>query len=184
MELNTKRLILRPWREADAPELYRWASDPRVGPVAGWPPHTGVEMSREIIRTVFAPPEVYAVVPRRTGLPVGCIGLTIGAQSNLKLPEDEAELGYWLGVPFWGHGLIPEAAAELLRRGFQDLCLSRIWCGTFEGNTQSERVRDKCGFTHHHTSEHQLWELTGQVHTIHVSCLTRAAYLKQNRGGR
>ena len=47
--LETERLILRPWTEADAEELYRYAQDPRIGPIAGWPPHTSVENSREII---------------------------------------------------------------------------------------------------------------------------------------
>ena len=58
--LQTTRLILRPWREEDADDLYIYASDPEVGPPAGWPPHTSVENSREIIRTVLS-----AVVYRR-----------------------------------------------------------------------------------------------------------------------
>ena len=39
MQLETTRLILRPWTEADAPELYKYAKDERIGPIAGWPPH-------------------------------------------------------------------------------------------------------------------------------------------------
>ena len=50
--METERLLLRPWQESDAEALYRWASDPEVGPAAGWSPHTSVENSREIIRTV------------------------------------------------------------------------------------------------------------------------------------
>ena len=61
MILQTKRLILRPWSENDAEELYKYASDPEVGSPAGWPPHTSVENSREIIRTVLSAPEIYAV---------------------------------------------------------------------------------------------------------------------------
>lgn len=60
--IETERLLLRPWRETDAEALFRYAGDPDVGPVAGWTPHTSVEYSLEIIRTVFAAPEVYAVV--------------------------------------------------------------------------------------------------------------------------
>ena len=59
--LETERLILRSWRESDAPTLFRWASDPRVGPAADWRVHTSVEYSREIIRTVFSAPETYAI---------------------------------------------------------------------------------------------------------------------------
>ena len=55
MIIETDRLILRPWTEDDAPVLYRYARDPRVGPPAGWAPHTSVDNSREIIRTVLLP---------------------------------------------------------------------------------------------------------------------------------
>ena len=51
--LETKRLLLRPWREEDAPALFRYASDPQVGPSAGWKPHASLEESREILRTVL-----------------------------------------------------------------------------------------------------------------------------------
>ena len=61
MILQTERMILRPWEEADAESLYKYAKDPRVGPVAGWPVHTSAENSREVIRTVLSAPENYAV---------------------------------------------------------------------------------------------------------------------------
>ena len=61
MVLNTKRLILRPWNKSDAESLYEYAKDDRVGPIAGWPVHTSVENSREIIKSVLSAPETYAV---------------------------------------------------------------------------------------------------------------------------
>ena len=51
MILETRRLRLRPFRDDDAADVYDYARDPRVGPIAGWQPHTSVEESREIIRT-------------------------------------------------------------------------------------------------------------------------------------
>lgn len=59
--LETERLILRPWLEDDAGELCKYASDPDVGPAAGWPPHTSVDNSRDIISTVLSASETYAV---------------------------------------------------------------------------------------------------------------------------
>ena len=53
MILETKRLILRPWEERDANDLFQYASHPEVGPNAGWPVHTSVENSREIIKSVY-----------------------------------------------------------------------------------------------------------------------------------
>lgn len=61
MIFETERLILRPWCEEDASDLYMQAKDPQVGPAAGWPVHTSVENSREIIKTVLSEKEVYAV---------------------------------------------------------------------------------------------------------------------------
>ena len=52
--LETNRLTLRPWTEADAPALFRWARDPEVGPRAGWDPHASIEESARIIREVLA----------------------------------------------------------------------------------------------------------------------------------
>ena len=62
MQLETKRTILRPFTEADAPDLFAYAKDPRVGPIAGWKPHESVEESREIIRTVFAVPNAFVLL--------------------------------------------------------------------------------------------------------------------------
>lgn len=150
--LETKRLVLRPWADADAPELYRYASDPRVGPIAGWPPHTSVENSREIIRDVLSGPETYAVVLREAGLPVGSVGIMrAGEGSCAVMGETEAEIGYWIGVPYWGRGLIPEAVRALQRRCFEDLGCTALWCGYYDGNDKSRRVQEKCGFAYHHT---------------------------------
>ncbi|RKJ50720.1 N-acetyltransferase [bacterium 1XD42-54] len=173
MQLETKRLILRPWCEADAEALYEYAKNPAVGPVAGWPPHTSVENSREIIRDVLSVSEVYAVCLKEDDRVVGSIGLTVGKDSNLDLPDTEGEIGYWIGVPFWGQGLIPEAVLRLQRRGFEDLKLAKIWCGYFDGNEKSKRVQEKCGFTYHHTNKDIYWALMDEIRTEHITCLTK-----------
>ena len=74
MILETERLILRPWEEADAEDCYKYAKDPQVGPAAGWPVHTSIENTRQVIRDVLMAPETYAIVLKETGLPVGSIG--------------------------------------------------------------------------------------------------------------
>ena len=68
--LETNRLTLRPWTEADAPALFRWARDPEVGPRAGWEPHASVEESAKIIHEVLDVPGSYAIVIRE-GEPEG-----------------------------------------------------------------------------------------------------------------
>ena len=94
MILETERIVLRPWQEFDAEDLYKYASHPDVGPIAGWPVHTSVENSREIIEGVLSAPETYAVVLKETGQPVGSIGLMLGKASNFGIPETEGEVGY------------------------------------------------------------------------------------------
>lgn len=176
MILETKRLILRPWKESDAEDLFKYAADPEVGPIAGWAPHTSVENSREIIRTILSVPESYAVVLRETGKPVGSIGLMFGKASNIDLPDSEGEIGYWIGVPYWGQGLIPEAVLEIMRHGFDDLQLGRIWCGYFDGNIKSKRVQEKCGLKYHHTKENVPCAIEGLIRTEHITCISREEY--------
>lgn len=144
--IGTERLILRPFTQADAADVYAYAKDPRVGPHAGWPAHRSVEESLEIIRTVFAQPGVFAMELRETGNVIGSVGFVglhpAGVQSGC--PDDE--IGYALSPAFWGRGLMPEAVEAVLRLGFTDLDLWRIWCGHYAGNWRSCRVIQKCGF--------------------------------------
>lgn len=180
MILQTKRLLLRPWENGDAEDLYEYAKDPLVGPIAGWPVHTNIEFSKRILKTVLSEPGIFAVVLKQTNRPIGSIGLTLGKESTLNIEEDEGEIGYWVGVPYWGQGIIPEAATELLRYGFEELGLKRVWCGYFEGNTKSRRVQEKCGFQYHHTNRDIYWELMNDIRTEHVTCLSRERWIKMN----
>lgn len=174
--LNTGRLVLRPWRESDAAALYRYASDPAVGPVAGWPPHTSVEDSLNVIRTVFSAPETYALVLKETGEPVGSAGIMSGdGLHSAEMKPTEAEIGYWIAVPYWGRGLVPEAVRRLLRRCFEDLGKTAVWCGYYDGNVRSRRVMEKCGLRFHHTEEGKLSPL-GDIRTEHFMCVRREEF--------
>ena len=173
ISLETPRLLLRRWEETDAEALYKYAKDPAVGPIAGWPPHTSVENSREIIRTILSAPETYAVVLKQSSEPVGSIGLMFGdTVHSADIADGEAEIGYWIGVPYWGQGLIPEAVRRLLRHGFEDLGLQTVWCGYYDGNAQSRRVQEKCGFRFHHTEVGKRSPL-GDIRTEHFTNLTK-----------
>ena len=126
--LETERLLLRKWTEADADSLYTYAKDPEVGPVAGWPPHKNVEESKEVIRNVFNGPECYAICEKENNIAIGAVELKLKGHTDMTDRDDECELGYWLGQKFWGRGYMPEAARELLRHGFEDLGMKKIWC--------------------------------------------------------
>ena len=173
VKIVTDRLILRPWQESDAESLFKYAQDPAIGPIAGWPPHTSVEDSLNIIRTVFAAPEIYAVVLKETHEPVGSIGIMPGdSMLGAGTQADKTEIGYWIGKPHWGQGLMPEAVRCLLRRCFEDLGMASVWCCYYDGNTKSRRVMEKCGFRFHHTEAGKTSPL-GDVRTEHFMRMTK-----------
>lgn len=178
MELRTARLILRPWEEQDAESLFEYAKDPAVGPIAGWPAHTSVEHSRKVIEEVLSAPETYAVCLKEDRRAIGSIGLIPPAQSHIAANSTELEVGYWIGVPFWGNGYIPEAIRALQQHAFMDLGCTGLWCGYYEGNENSRRCQEKCGFSYHHTEENKPCPLMGDIRTEHFTYLAREDWLK------
>ena len=88
--MQTERLLLRRWEESDAEDLFRYARDPDVGPVCGWPPHQDVEESLSVIRNVLSGPECYAVCLKEDRKAIGCIELL----RNLVLPRLQTSLTF------------------------------------------------------------------------------------------
>ena len=144
--METERLILRPWRESDAEALFKYASDPDVGPRAGWPPHKSVEESLDIIRTVFNTPTMWAVELKETGEAIGCVGYLPASVSNLQIPDDQCEVGYWIGKPYWGRGICTEALRLVIDYCFNVKHFTILWGDFFPSNPASGRVMTKCGF--------------------------------------
>ena len=176
MILKTERLLLRPWSEDDAEALYEYAKDPRIGPAAGWPCHKSAAESRESIRGVLSAPETYAVCRREDEKLIGCIALKLRGHTDMTDRDDECELGYWLGVPFWGRGLMAEAAEALLRRAFEELSMTTVWCGYYDGNERSRRVQEKLGFIYDHTCPDVPVPLMGETRIGHTNRMTREDY--------
>lgn len=177
--LETQRLILRPFADGDAADVYEYARDPRVGPAAGWPPHGDEAESLEIIRTVFAQPHVFAMELKENGKVVGSVGYVDRHQTLLPGPDDE--IGYALSPACWGRGLMPEAVRALLRYGFEELGLNAQWCGHYDFNDKSRRVVEKCGFRYRFTGKSWV-ELMGEERTELHYALTKAEWLAlQNR---
>lgn len=144
--IETDRLILRPWKLSDAKTCFIYASNPLIGPVAGWPVHKSVEESRRVIRNVLMARGTYAICLKSTGELIGSIGLKFRGNTDFTDKEDECELGFWIGQPFWGNGYMPEAVRAVIKHAFCDIGINKIWCGYYEGNEKSKRVQEKCGF--------------------------------------
>lgn len=147
-------------------------------------PHKNIEESREVIENVFSGQECYAVCLKEDGIAIGVVELKLNGHTDMTDKEDECELGYWLGQPFWGKGLIPEAARELLRHAFDDLKMNTVWCGYYDGNVKSKRVQEKLGFVYHHTCGEVPVPLMNDVRVGHTSVMTKEHWREMSPGRR
>ena len=144
--METSRFFLRPWRDSDAAALYKYASDPEVGPRAGWPPHQSEAESLEIIRTVFNNDTTWAIVLKETGEAIGAMGYGSSCECKLPARPDEPTVGYWVGKPYWNKGICTEALALLIEHIRSTTDIKSLISGHFIDNPASGRVMEKCGF--------------------------------------
>ncbi len=144
--MQTERLTLRPWMDSDAESLFKYASDPEVGPRAGWPPHKSVEESLEIIRTLFHSDHIWAIELKETGEPIGCIGYYTHGESNIDIGEKDVEVGYWVARPYWNRGICTEALRLLVDYCFNEKEFNTLWADYFPDNPASGKVLEKLGF--------------------------------------
>ncbi len=146
-DLVGEKVILRPWKASDAPELVkmanasvtRWTTSLRI-------PKTVEEAVKNIRKKQrnFREGRVYsfAIVSRETGRLAGSIGLF-----KIDKENKNAEVGYWIRKDYWNKGLATEAVQLVLGFAFKNLKLHRVYARTFKENTASARVLEKAGFT-------------------------------------
>ena len=139
--LETERLLMRPYRDADIPELLPLIGTREVAATTLRIAHPYTEQdARDFFELAKAPGKLWLAITLRTdGAQIGGIGLRIEPQ------HQHAELGYWLGVPYWGKGYATEASLEMLRYGFEELALHRIFATHFRHNSASGRILRKIG---------------------------------------
>jgi RimJ/RimL family protein N-acetyltransferase len=142
--LETVRLKLRPYVEADIAELLPLIGTREVAATTLRIAHPYTEQdAKDFLKLAEEPGRLWlAATLRSDGRQIGGIGLRIDEQ------HQHAELGYWLGVPYWGQGYATEAAGEMLRYGFEDLKLHRIFASHFKHNPASGRILVKLGMRH------------------------------------
>ena len=146
--IETERLILKPWSEDDAADLYAYAKDTNVGPHAGWKPHSDVAESLRIIQTLFLPNDVWAITIKGSGKIIGSVGL----EPDKKRPGvNSSELGYSLSKEYWGKGVMTEAAKAVMKFAFEVFKSEVIAAQTGPSNKRSQGVLLKCGFTYEGT---------------------------------
>lgn len=186
---ETERLILRPWTRDDAEALFKYASDPDIGPPAGWPPHKSIEESLAVIENVYlSGPKTFAICLKEGSSeghdkgepivnPIGCFDL-MKQGSDIAEGDDECEVGFWIAKPFWGRGIIPEAAEVMLKHAFEDCGMNKVWCAYYEGNDKSKRTQEKIGFKPQWYSEGVDVPLLGEVRNGFVNMMTKEDFYK------
>jgi ribosomal-protein-alanine N-acetyltransferase len=139
--LQTTRLVIRPYGEADIAELLPLIGTREVAATTLRIAHPYTEQdARGFLAITKEPDKLWLAITLQTdGRQIGGIGLRIETQHR------HAELGYWLGAPYWGQGYATEAAREMIRYGFEDLELHRIFASHFGHNPSSGRVLKKLG---------------------------------------
>ena len=143
--LMTERLQLRPFRQTDAKRVQQLAGDHRIADVTQNIPHPYQDgMAESWICThesVWQAQRaiIYAITLQQAPTEI------IGAISLIDLTTIEAELGYWIGVPYWGKGYCSEAAQAVIHYAFNTLSLQRIYCHHLLRNPASGRVMQKAG---------------------------------------
>lgn len=145
--IETSRVVLRKWVMEDAEALLKYASDYRVADPGLWTAHRSIEESRLVLRELFMPyPMIYAIVLKETDEPVGCIGLVPEGAEHYDVGATGREIGYWIGYPYWGKGLMSEALGAFVRHCKDVGSVCSLVITTSEGNIGSQRVAEKCGF--------------------------------------
>jgi RimJ/RimL family protein N-acetyltransferase len=147
-ELRTARLLLRSFEREDIPALVRLAGANEISATTLNIPHpyaeddaeTFLAKANEDFRTGRSVSFAISISPGRELC--GAVGL------NIADAHKRAELGYWIGVPFWGRGYATEAASAVVAFGFESLRLRRIFAHHFSGNIASQRVLEKIGMRH------------------------------------
>ena len=143
--LETERLLLRPFRLTDAPEVTLLAGDRDVASTTRLIPHPyPAGLAEKWIQTL---PDLYqrqelvnfCITEKENGAVIGSIGLILSAA------DEHGELGYWIGKPFWNNGYCTEAAYAVLTYGFRTLKLHRVFAKYMTRNPASGRVMAKLG---------------------------------------
>lgn len=135
---------LRPWHINDVSDLTSLANNPNIARyMADVFPHPyTIENGKTFIAFATSNPnsKIFAIVVN--GKPAGSIGLHL----QTDILRKNAEIGYWLGEPYWNKGIITKAIPQMIDYGFKNMDIVRIFARIFGNNIASQKVVEKCGF--------------------------------------
>jgi len=135
--MRTQRLLLRALDHRDARQIALLAGDWDIARMTGRIPHPSSDVLAQQWGRDLAEGECVQGIVHH-GVLVGLCGY--------MLEDDAAEIGYWIGKPWWGRGFATEAASALIEHCFHEIGFERVTCGHFVDNPASGRVIAKLGF--------------------------------------
>lgn len=172
--LDTQRLQLRKFELSDAPYIRELAGAREMAKTTFLPhPYKDGEAERWIMSQFedFKHNRLvnFAIVLKETNALIGSMGL------QLELLHQRAQLGFWIGLPYWNKGYCTEAAQEVIAFGFEKLHLNRIYATHFGTNPASGRVLKKIGMNHEGT-QRQHFIRFGQAEDAEMYGIMKGCY--------
>lgn len=148
--LRTDRLLLRRFTPDDAPAMFaNWTHDDRVTKFLTWPTHPDIETTRTVLGDwleKYGDEDFYNWAIEFEGEAIGSIGVV-----NVNENDERGEIGYCIGVKWWGRGIVTEALAEVTGFLFSEMEFHRLQLLHVRENAASGRVMQKCGYRHEGT---------------------------------
>lgn len=176
--LETQRLILRQPTLNDAPAIQTYVSDWEVAKTTLNVPHPyPADGAREWLRQQFESPQpdhYHFVICLKDARLIGSINVVITPRHR------RAEIGYWIGRPFWGQGYASEAARQIVEFCFEELDLNRVHANYFAENPASRRVMEKAGMTFEGMLKQHFFRWSKYI-DVGICGITREEWLNQHR---
>lgn len=179
LTLKTERLVLRQLSEADAEDMFEYASDPKVTEYLSWPYHRSIDDTRKFLSLVeenYQEGEFYewGIVLKATNKLIGTCGYT-----RLYPNHHRGEIGYALSRKYWGQGIMTEAAAAVVSYGFNQLGLNRIEAHCRVANIGSAKVLEKLGMKYEGTLR-QYFRIKGEYHDLKLYAILKEDWLEMS----
>jgi ribosomal-protein-alanine N-acetyltransferase len=157
--LETERLILRPFRLSDAKRVQLLAGSKEIATYTNMPNPYLDGVAEDWINThesVFQDGKgaVFAITLKDNGELIGAISLI-----NINKTSNHAAIGFWIGVPYWNNGYCTEAGKAILRYGFTERGLNRLYASYMSSNYASGRVLEKLGMIYEGTQRQHITKL-------------------------
>lgn len=178
LRLETDRIILRPFEEGDAPDIYlNWASDDEVTKHLCWPTHRDLKVSERVLETWISSndnPEIYqwAIFLKEINQVIGSLSLM-----NIDNQIGGCEVGYCIGRPWWNKGIVTEALKEVIRFGFCEVGFERIAAHHYVLNEASGQVMKKCGMQYEGTLRKILKNGRGEIVDCRYYSILKEEYI-------